>query len=296
MLQLPSSPEDTLPPHLVPLLEEQQKDDGEKKMKKLKGFSDEKGLTDSGGGSLHNDLIAGVLPDLVTARSELIDEVYKAPFRRVDNIITRLYDSTRLLQMHATVGEAARARYAALKWRWHLASAATMGGTGSLALILAFAAPALLEVSAGIGVLGIATTTGVTLYGRSQMELAARRIVSEDGLNDLFRHAYAAELADGDAYVPALWHRVRPQLVAEIAALGLDGMERVTNSQARVLRTVAEEEVPALRRLAAEERGRGSRRRRRRGGARDSEGDDAEEETDGLSFLRNGIQNILGGR
>jgi hypothetical protein len=40
--------------------------------------------------------------------------VRHAPRRRLDNIITRLYDSTRLLAMHATVMEAIRKQYSSL--------------------------------------------------------------------------------------------------------------------------------------------------------------------------------------
>ena len=42
---------------------------------------------------------------------QIMEEVRHAPRRRLDNIITRLYDSARLLAMHATVLEAVRKEY-----------------------------------------------------------------------------------------------------------------------------------------------------------------------------------------
>ena len=39
----------------------------------------------------------------VSSRLQMVAEVHKAPLRRVDNVITRLNDATRLLRMHAVV-------------------------------------------------------------------------------------------------------------------------------------------------------------------------------------------------
>ena len=46
---------------------------------------------------------------------QVLEEVRHAPRRRLDNIITRLYDSTRLLAMHATVLEAVRKEYSSAR-------------------------------------------------------------------------------------------------------------------------------------------------------------------------------------
>jgi hypothetical protein len=47
--------------------------------------------------------LSGGLQDLESTRDEVIAEVFKAPKRRIDNVITRLTDSVLQLQLHATV-------------------------------------------------------------------------------------------------------------------------------------------------------------------------------------------------
>lgn len=56
------------------------------------------------------------LQDLEKAREEVVDEVMKAPKRRIDNVITRLADSVHLVQMHATVLESVRSDFSRELW------------------------------------------------------------------------------------------------------------------------------------------------------------------------------------
>lgn len=46
-------------------------------------------------------------------RLQIVAEVRRAPMRRVDNMITRLYDSARLLRMHAVVMNTIKKDYTA---------------------------------------------------------------------------------------------------------------------------------------------------------------------------------------
>jgi hypothetical protein len=57
------------------------------------------------------------LKDFDKARSEVIAKVHNAPARRVDNIVTRLYDYARALRVHARVIEAVRSEFSSLMWR-----------------------------------------------------------------------------------------------------------------------------------------------------------------------------------
>lgn len=57
--------------------------------------------------------------DLQRAREEVMHEVHKAPLRRIDNMISRLYDNTRLLKMHCQVLEAVRQEVNQVKMRWY---------------------------------------------------------------------------------------------------------------------------------------------------------------------------------
>lgn len=68
-------------------------------------------LTAAAGGGAPSAL-AQPLRSLEGVRDEVIAEVHRAPERRVDNTITRLYESARMLHMHCSVLEEARRRYA----------------------------------------------------------------------------------------------------------------------------------------------------------------------------------------
>lgn len=79
------------------------------------------------------DTIATALSELDSTRDEVVNEVLRAPERRVDNVITRLYDSTRLLQMHVLIIEAVRGTYRRELWNRRI----TVGvsGIGGSALV-----------------------------------------------------------------------------------------------------------------------------------------------------------------
>ncbi|RYG43876.1 hypothetical protein EON67_12395, partial [archaeon] len=64
---------------------------------------------------------------------QIIAEVRRAPLRRIDNLITRLYDSARALRMHATVLGAVRRDYTAEMLKVYGAVAAAGGGIAAIA-------------------------------------------------------------------------------------------------------------------------------------------------------------------
>ena len=64
--------------------------------------------------------------DLLRTRREVVQEVYKAPEKRLDNMVTRLYDSARLLHMHSVVADRIRREHSALVWK-RMGAAAGVG-------------------------------------------------------------------------------------------------------------------------------------------------------------------------
>lgn len=69
------------------------------------------------------------MADLAQTRNEVVHEVLKAPERRLDNMVTCLYDSTRLLMMHARVVEAVRADHRSMETRkWGMSGAVMLLG------------------------------------------------------------------------------------------------------------------------------------------------------------------------
>ena len=142
--------------------------------------------------------LSETLGDLDQARHDLIAEVHKAPERRVDNLITDLYDSARLLRLHLVVGEAARATYSRRLWKWRIFVASLfIIGNGAAGAI--FATTGMLPVA---GVLGAASTLGTAVASfqmKGSLKESERSLLSNSGLDELFQHV--VEIAEGDEFL-----------------------------------------------------------------------------------------------
>ena len=94
------------------------------------------------------------------AREEVVAEVMKAPGRRVDNMITRLYDSARLTKMHTlTIGEIRRKYRSMMFKRWIYLS--IIGVTGPTLALGAISSGLPIQVA---GLLGGASVIGVGVF------------------------------------------------------------------------------------------------------------------------------------
>ena len=91
-----------------------------------------------------------------------VTEVRKAPLRRVDNLITTLYDDTRMLRTHIVVAEAVRAAHSSAVWKARLSTAGVLCAGAAISGALA-STGALLEFGAGMGLL-TAVATGFTAW------------------------------------------------------------------------------------------------------------------------------------
>jgi hypothetical protein len=191
------------------------------------------------------------LSDLEAQRQDVIDEILRAPDRRIDNMTTHLYDSARLLRMHLVMSEAVRADYNGTHRRIQMATVG-IGLAGNLvglsALVLA---PHVWSFSAVLSASSIAGAAGVYLYGNYQLQLKAKDMSSNHFLESVFGRVYVREIADRDQFVLSLWHRVKLQLRSAIVSVGAANLPRVTGSDLRKLDAVIDEQVPDLRRMAA---------------------------------------------
>jgi hypothetical protein len=66
------------------------------------------------------------LADLHQTRDDVIAEVFKAPKRRIDNVVTHLHDSVHLLLMHAVVAEDVRSLYSKRLWENRIQEASSL--------------------------------------------------------------------------------------------------------------------------------------------------------------------------
>lgn len=218
------------------------------------------------------------MKELDSNRVAVIREVRRAPARRADNLVSRLYDSARLLRMHATMLRAVRAQV-----RSTLAGYVAVG----VGVPLVFGPAAVATVMAGfwelappLGLVGVAGAAAAYVLGQRRLRgLQARFLDGTDfgrggaamdaggvgsgvgsllgsgggnnsSLDDIFRREHFRALAEQDDFVLSLWDRARPQVAQAIATFGLLKLPVVSESQLRRLDEIAGDEVTALRRSA----------------------------------------------
>lgn len=191
------------------------------------------------------------LQDLEATRADVVAEVFKAPKRRIDNVITRLTDSVHLLQVHATILESLRSDYS--KARWGVRGTTTAigligGGVSTLAWYSSLAPPEICGAAAGVTLLVAGAAHSL---GASNLKKKEEHMLSVEGLNRYFSKCYARELAEGDEFISSVWRRIRDGLKLSLGTTGLGSMAVARASEIRELQRILEEEVPALRRVAA---------------------------------------------
>jgi len=182
---------------------------------------------------------------------QIIREVKRAPLRRVDNVITRLYNSARLLSMHATVLEAARSKYAAKKRLWF--GAAGTAAAASAAVAAAAGAGGMVELAAAATGAGLIVSGGTWWYGSQQLAAQVKALTDGEarGLDELWRASYFMALAERDDFVVSLWEQVRPRLLESLRTFGLHRVPKVSSSDLAALEQTWEVTVPELRRAAS---------------------------------------------
>jgi len=195
--------------------------------------------------------LARALAELEGTREEVLHAVHSAPERRIDNLITQTHDQATMLRIHALVADEARAAHSTQRNRF-----AALGG-GVL-----FAGPAAgafmwLELGAtwqtcvGISVVGMAGALLVALKARHSLQVLAADILSDAGMDALFRHRFHIELSEGDEFIMSLWRRIRPHMQRSLRTLSLAGVPKPSHVELSDLNAVLQSEVPALRRLAS---------------------------------------------
>ncbi len=182
------------------------------------------------------------------ARQRVLEEVLAAPRKRVDNLVTRLYEHARELKMFADVSNKISRMYGRKKRFW---GALTLGIP--ILLLLPGAAT---FATVGISVWPLLTAVTVAAIGcyfllrflaRRQLALHQAQIL--DGLTGVFETLYKRELRLGDNIdLYALWGRVKPKLLNAFELDGIAGLPRARKSELTKLANIVEQDVPELRR------------------------------------------------
>lgn len=186
------------------------------------------------------------LDDFERSRAEVREEVRRAPFRRLDNVISRLYQFTRRLRVHSRVlDQLSRER---LRHKLGYLLIGTLIVLGTALLVGAewrFVAEGESRWSwigatllAGLGT--VAATAGVYRWDK---RLRAKNL----SLDALFERTYARELTLGDQTddLRALWASVRDRVRRALEAQG--NFPRLRRGDLKAMERVVNDEVPRLR-------------------------------------------------
>lgn len=185
------------------------------------------------------------LDDFEVAREELIDEIKRAPIRRVDNMITHASQHAERLRMHARISDRARAGLTRFRRLLYLG----LSGLGLIALIVA--ANFFRE---GEWVTGTAIVLGAALAGFGA-HLGIRQLVRQresrilDNLDSIFEEVYQRDLVikNRPEDLTLLWEGVKPVTRRTVKKLGLLSMPRLRGKEINALNRCLNTDVPELR-------------------------------------------------
>lgn len=190
------------------------------------------------------------LADLESTREDVVQEVLNAPKRRIDNEITRLTDSVRLLQMHLSIVDDLSSKYRKAVWNSRLAfgsvSAAAAGLTVS-AVIMGLPA----EMIGGVVAIGAGAVGGVSWWQNKVVNELVSSIVSDESMSSSFRRVFARQLANKDEGISATWSRVHEHLIVAMHSEEFKHLDKISSSDMKKIENIIEIEIPNLRRLAA---------------------------------------------
>ena len=186
----------------------------------------------------------------------VVDEVRKAPQRRLDNLLTGLYDAAAQLEMHGRIVKDIQTRFSRLYWqakRQEMGVALTGGGLSAAFASLSFygTLPVPATVTGSVLAATVLATSGMAWYHGRQMEEWERQACEPEELSAAFQRAHAREVSEGDEYTAALWQRIREPLGRVLRQDGLDALAKVSDADLQGLRKIMNEDLPTLRRQAS---------------------------------------------
>jgi len=203
------------------------------------------------------------MDDLNATRKEVINKVYAAQERRVDNMISRLDESTRVLAMYSNICSRVRKTVAEVWWRVHLEyTLLALGLTGVAALLYSKKTEVVERFGANFQHAYLSVFAGGQSIGLGYYFLRAPAIQrkevemrQEERLNEVFTLAYPKELAEGDEYLRSIWARVLPRVTLAMKTIGIFKIGHADKRDNETLQSILRDDVVSLRDLFAREIG-----------------------------------------
>ena len=179
------------------------------------------------------------MADFEKARGDLIDELRRAPTRRMDNQITQMQVFAERLRLHASVIDEAAKRYRRSRVRSYailvFLFAALGGGAFVTGLIVA------------LPVLAVLAAAAVALLELVSLRLKKKRIITQ--FDEIFEGLHDRELLVRDRAedLRAMWEEVHPRAREVAEKRGLQSFAKMSRRDRDVLNELIEECIPKLR-------------------------------------------------
>jgi GTPase SAR1 family protein len=205
---------------------------------------------------IHNIYIPGVwvqgeqllpMDDFDQARDKVIQEIKRAPKRRIENILTRLYEHSRQLLAHSMICNEARKtyRHSRRNWRLWISGAFIAGAAGAAAAYHFLPEDGIMF---GGGILAAGIVIAALLYLLGKRSLAQRENEIMGSLAGIYAKVFNRDYVLGDqADLDALWDRIQDRTIAAISTLGMGNLPRVKPAQIKALEQIIGTRVPELR-------------------------------------------------
>lgn len=179
------------------------------------------------------------MDDFEKARHDLIDELRRAPTRRLDNQITQMQNYAERLRLHAYVIDDAATRYRRVRALWRAL------------LFLSFSALGVAVLATGIvlalPVLAVLAAAAVAVVELVTLPRAKRRILGR--FDEIFEKLHDRELLVRDRAedLRAMWREVRPRAHETAEKRGLQSFEKMRWRDRELLDELIGEHIPKLR-------------------------------------------------
>ena len=179
------------------------------------------------------------MADFEKARGDLIDELRRAPTRRMDNQITQMQVFAERLRLHASVIDEAAKRFRRSRVRSYailvFLFAALGGGAFVTGLIVA------------LPVLAVLAAAAVALLELVSLRLKKKRIITQ--FDEIFEGLHDRELLVRDRAedLRAMWEEVHPRAREVAEKRGLQSFAKMSRRDRDVLNELIEECIPKLR-------------------------------------------------
>jgi hypothetical protein len=174
------------------------------------------GPSSSTSSTVNSHSISPGLQDLYNAREEVVAQVRKAPERRLDNVITNLYDSVSQLYMYTKIVQDIQSRYYQYYWscKYQEVFIAGTGIAGTMGCFM-YGIPVwgLPWYSTGmIASMTLCSTMGVYYYNAYLLRWWEYQNCTSYELYNTFTHLYANEIQNGNEHIAHVWTQIRDHL------------------------------------------------------------------------------------